>query len=74
MLYPTPKQTQNICNIKFIQCWANVEDVGPTLCKCYTNVLSLVGLTHINRVISCYAFDAEGRSPDGGGRQKASAD
>ena len=24
------QQTQNIC-IKFVQCWANVEDVGPTL-------------------------------------------
>ena len=24
-------------------CWTNVEDVGPTLFKCYTNVLSLLG-------------------------------
>ena len=31
------KQTQNIC-ITFVQCWINVEDVGPTLYKCYTNV------------------------------------
>ena len=23
----------------FVQCLANVEDVVPTLCKCYTNVL-----------------------------------
>ena len=23
-------------------CWTNVEDVGPTLFKCYTNVLSLL--------------------------------
>ena len=22
----------------FVQCWNNVEDVGPTLYKCYTNV------------------------------------
>ena len=27
----------------FIQCWTNVEDVGPTLHKCYTNVLCLLG-------------------------------
>ena len=36
------QQTQNIC-ITFVQCWTNVEDVGPTLYKCYTNVLSLLG-------------------------------
>ena len=29
---------QDIC-MTFIQCWPNVEDVGPTLYKCYTNVL-----------------------------------
>ena len=27
----------------FVQCWTNVEDVGPTLYKCYTNVLCLLG-------------------------------
>ena len=37
-----PQQTQNIC-ITFIQCWVNVEDVGPTLHKCYTYVLCLLG-------------------------------
>ena len=31
------QQTQNIC-VTFIQCWTNVEDVGSTLYKCYTNV------------------------------------
>ena len=36
------QKTQNIC-ITFIQCWTNVEDVGPTLYKCYTNVLCLSG-------------------------------
>ena len=35
-------QTQDIC-ITFVQCWTNVEDVGPTLYKCYTNVLYLRG-------------------------------
>ena len=27
----------------FVQCWTNVEGVGPTLYKCYTNVLCLLG-------------------------------
>ena len=31
------QQIQNIC-ITFMQYWTNVEDVGPTLYKCYTNV------------------------------------
>ena len=34
--------TQNIW-ITFVQCWTNVEDVGPTLYKWYTNVLCLLG-------------------------------
>ena len=36
------QQTQNIC-ITFVQCRPNVFDVGPTLYKCYTNVLCLLG-------------------------------
>ena len=39
------RQTQNICII-FIHCWTNVEDVRPTLYKCYTNVLCLLGSWH----------------------------
>ena len=39
-LKPT-QQTQNIC-ITFVQCRTNVEDVGSTLYKCYTNVLCLL--------------------------------
>ena len=27
-----------------IQCWTKVEDIGPTLYKCYTNVLCLLGM------------------------------
>ena len=34
--------SQTIC-VTFIQCWTNVEDVVPTLYKCYTNVLCLLG-------------------------------
>ena len=41
------KQTQNIC-IAFIQCWTNVEDVGPTLYKCFTNILCLLGMLIIH--------------------------
>ena len=36
------QRTQNMCII-FIQRWPNVFDVGPTLNKCYTNVLCLLG-------------------------------
>ena len=36
------QQTQNIC-ITFVQCWTNVEDVEPTLYKCYTHILCLLG-------------------------------
>ena len=37
----TIPETQNIC-MTFAQCWFNVEEVGPTLYKCYTNVLCLL--------------------------------
>ena len=40
--FRSAQQIQNIF-ITFIQCWTNVEDVGPTLYKCYTNVLCLLG-------------------------------
>ena len=36
------RQTQYIC-ITFVQRRANAFDVGPTLYKCYTNVLCLLG-------------------------------
>ena len=36
------QQTQNIF-IAFVQCRPNVFDIGPTLYKCYTNVLCLLG-------------------------------
>ena len=38
----TSQHTQNMC-ITIVQCWTNVEDVGPTLYKCYTHVLCLLG-------------------------------
>ena len=36
------QQTQNIC-MRFIQWRTSVEDVGPALYKCHTNVLYLLG-------------------------------
>ena len=38
----TAQWTQNI-SITFVYCWPNVEDLGPTLYKCYTQVLCLLG-------------------------------
>ena len=38
LLSGIPSKIQNIWLI-FIQCWTNIEDVGPALCKCYANVL-----------------------------------
>ena len=40
-LYRHPVNTKHLYD--FIQCWTNVEDVGPTLYKCFTNVLCLLG-------------------------------
>ena len=48
------QQTQHIC-ITFIQCWTNVEDVGPTLYKCYTKVLCLLG-SHSGRCVSLLLY------------------
>ena len=41
------QQTQNIC-ITFVQRRPNVFDVGPTLYKCYTNVLRFLGRRDYN--------------------------
>ena len=35
------QSTQNIC-ITFVQCWTNVEEIGPALYIWYTNVLCLL--------------------------------
>ena len=42
-----PASTKNFC-ITFVQCWSNVEDVGPTLYKCYTKVLCFLGSSHFH--------------------------
>ena len=36
------QRTQNIC-ITLVERWTSVEDAGPTLYKCYTNALCLLG-------------------------------
>ena len=41
------RETKKTC-ITFIQCRPNVYDVGPTLYKCYTNVLCLLRRRSIN--------------------------
>ena len=41
------QQTQNMC-ITFEQWRTNVEDVGTTLYKCYTNVLCLLGSPYLS--------------------------
>ena len=41
VLVSTSQQAQNIC-ITFVKCRPNAIATGPTLCKCYTNVLCLL--------------------------------
>ena len=40
-VYRHPVNTTHLYD--FIQCWTSIEDVGPTLYKCYANVLCLLG-------------------------------
>ena len=40
----------------FMQCWTNVEDVGPTLYKCYTNVLCLLGRRTFSQTLYIYSM------------------
>ena len=37
-----------------MQCWTNVEDVGPTLHKCHTNVLRLLGRRTFSQTLYIY--------------------
>ena len=58
-LGPPPSPTQSIC-ITFVQCWSNVEDVGPTLYKCCTHVLCLLGYIFYWRGYVSWLFWFEG--------------
>ena len=40
----------------FMQCWTIVEDVGPTLYKCYTNVLCLLGRRIFSQTLYIYSM------------------
>ena len=50
------QQTHNIC-ITFVQRRTNVFDVGPTLFKCYTNVLCLLGMMQWSQRWTSTALD-----------------
>ena len=51
--------------ITFLQCWANVEDVRPTLYKCYTNVLRLLGcLTDTDHIVTWFIRSLGSLRPD----------
>ena len=64
------QQAQNIC-ITFVQCWTNVEDVGPMLYKCDANVFLFAELVTFYRFIwipmlwgygqsKCFIFSVQG--------------
>ena len=47
----TAQQTKHICKPTFVQCWTNVEDVGPTLYKCYIIQMYCVCSVHTSIVL-----------------------
>ena len=51
-LYCHPVNTKHLYD--FMQCWTNVEDVGPTLYKWYTNVLCLLGRRTFSQTLYIY--------------------
>ena len=40
----------------FLQCWSNGEDVVPTLYKCYTNALCLLGIAACLVLLAAYCW------------------
>ena len=57
------QQTQNLC-ITFVQCGTNVKDVGPTLCKCYIDVLCFL-LSHTYYRVEMIHFKTRSRESSG---------
>ena len=53
-LYWHPANTKQLYD--FMQCWTNVEDVGPALYKCYTNVLCLLGRRTFSQTLYIYSM------------------
>ena len=56
-LYWHPVNTKHLYAL--MQCWTNVEDVGPTLYKCYTNVLCLLGRRTFSQTLYIYSMLAQ---------------
>ena len=50
-IFGTAKNAQQT----FVQCWTSVEDVGPTLYNCYTNVL-FAGLGDLNGILGDFYY------------------
>ena len=46
-----PSKHKTFVCVTFVQCWTNVEDVGPTLYKSCTNVLRFLGITRMPSLI-----------------------
>ena len=53
-LYWHPVNTKHLYD--FMPCSTNVEDVGPTLYKCYTNVLCLLGRRTFSQTLYIYSM------------------
>ena len=51
-MYCHPVNTKHLYD--FMQCWTSVEDVGPTLHKCHTNVLRLLGRRTFSQTLYIY--------------------
>ena len=57
-LYAIPVTTTFVWH--FVQCWTNVEDVGPTLYKIYTNVVCLLRYRlKMNLMVSQQTLDVD---------------
>ena len=65
--YLYPENAKHFC-ITFVQCWNNIEDVGPTLYKCYTNVcvywkpVYLSPNSQSDNIIRCHHLDNKKRA------------
>ena len=53
-LLTCPVNTKHLYD--FMQYWTNVEDVGPTLYKCYTNVWCLLGRRTFSQTLYIYSM------------------
>ena len=58
LLRPIPSKHKTFAYylVTIVQCWTNVEDSGPTLYKCYANVLRLLGGAVWNKFTTVAVF------------------